>query len=67
MQDELKELKPELIQMNKETEDLIKIIGNETIEVEEKKKVLKCMCTVWEYEQILSDWADEHEDNGKVA
>lgn len=41
MQQELKELQPELIQTSKETEELIKIIAEETSEVEEKKKVSK--------------------------
>lgn len=39
MQQELKELQPELIQTSKETEQLIKIIAGETVEVEEKKQV----------------------------
>lgn len=39
MQQELKELQPELIETSKETEQLIKVIADETVEVEEKKKV----------------------------
>ena len=39
MQQELKELQPELIETSKETEQLIKIIADETLEVEDKKGV----------------------------
>ena len=39
MQQELKELQPELIETSKETEQLIKIIADETLEVEDKKQV----------------------------
>ena len=39
MQQELKELQPELIQTSKETEQLITIIADETVEVEDKKQV----------------------------
>lgn len=39
MQEELTELQPELIQTSKETEELIKIIAEETSEVEDKKRV----------------------------
>ena len=39
MQQELKELQPELIETSKETEQLIKIIADETVEVEDKKQV----------------------------
>ena len=39
MQQELKELQPELIETSKETEQLIKVIADETVEVEEKKQV----------------------------
>lgn len=39
MQEELKELQPELIQTSKETEELIKVIAEETSEVEDKKMV----------------------------
>lgn len=39
MQQELKELQPELIETSKETEQLIKIIADETLEVEDKKRV----------------------------
>jgi hypothetical protein len=39
MQQELKELQPELIQTSKETEELIEIIAEEASEVEEKKMV----------------------------
>lgn len=39
MQEELKELQPELIQTSQETEELIKVIAEETSEVEDKKKV----------------------------
>lgn len=39
MQQELKELQPELIETSKETEQLIKVIADETGEVEEKKQV----------------------------
>ena len=42
MQQELKELQPELIETSKETEQLIKIIADETLEVEEKKQVSTC-------------------------
>ncbi|XP_068702145.1 dynein axonemal heavy chain 3-like [Montipora foliosa] len=41
MQQELKELQPELIETSKETEQLIKIIADETLEVEEKKQVVQ--------------------------
>lgn len=43
MQQELKELQPELIETSKETEQLIKIIADETLEVEEKKQVSTCV------------------------
>ena len=39
MQQELKELQPELIETSKETEQLIEIIADETLEVEDKKRV----------------------------
>ena len=39
MQQELRELQPELIETSKETEQLIKIIAEETLEVEDKKRV----------------------------
>ena len=39
MQQELKELQPELIETSKETEQLIKVIADETVEVEDKKQV----------------------------
>lgn len=39
MQQELKELQPELIETSKETEQLITVIADETQEVEEKKQV----------------------------
>ncbi|XP_048589777.1 dynein axonemal heavy chain 3-like isoform X2 [Nematostella vectensis] len=41
MQQELQELQPELIQTSKETEDLIKIIAEETLEVEDKKRIVQ--------------------------
>ena len=39
MQRELRELQPELIQTSKETQDLIKVIEVETVEVDQKRKV----------------------------
>ena len=39
MQRELRELQPELIQTSKETQDLIKVIEVETVEVYQKRKV----------------------------
>jgi len=47
MQQELKELQPELIETSKETEQLIKIIADETLEVEDKKRV---NCTTQNHE-----------------
>lgn len=41
MQQELQELKPKLIQTSKETEELIKIIERETVDVEKVKKVVE--------------------------
>ena len=41
MQQELVELQPKLIETSKETEELIIIIEKETIEVEEKKKLVE--------------------------
>lgn len=52
MQQELKELQPELIETSKETEQLIKIIADETLEVEEKKQVSTCVTvTFWQQQQ----------------
>ena len=48
MQQELKELQPELIETSKETEQLIKIIADETLEVEEKKQVSTCVTVTWQ-------------------
>ena len=49
MQQELRELQPELIETSKETEQLIKIIAGETLEVEDKKRVSvrNCECEKW--------------------
>ena len=52
MQQELKELQPELIETSKETEQLIKIIADETLEVEDKKQVkINYFWTVQQKEQ----------------
>ena len=52
MQQELKELQPELIETSKETEQLIKIIADETLEVEDKKRV-NCTTQNHEIKNIL--------------
>ena len=53
MQQELKELQPELIETSKETEQLIKIIADETLEVEDKKQVkINYFWTVQQKEQL---------------
>ena len=53
MQQELKELQPELIETSKETEQLIKIIADETLEVEDKKQVkINYIWTVQQKEQL---------------
>ena len=39
MQRELRELQPELIETSKETQNLIKVIEVETVEVDQKRKV----------------------------
>lgn len=53
MQQELKELQPELIETSKETEQLIKIIADETLEVEDKKQVkINYFLTVQQKEQL---------------
>lgn len=53
MQQELKELQPELIETSKETEQLIKIIADETLEVEDKKQVkINYFRTVQQKEQL---------------
>ena len=41
MQQELVDLQPKLIDTSRETEELIDIIEKETVEVEEKKKVVE--------------------------
>lgn len=53
MQQELKELQPELIETSKETEQLIKIIADETLEVEDKKQVkINYFWTIQQKEQL---------------
>ena len=41
MQQELVDLQPKLIETSRETEELIAIIEKETVEVEEKKKIVE--------------------------
>ena len=44
MQQELTELQPELIQTSKETQQLITVIGQETVEVDAARKVSHKPC-----------------------
>ncbi|KAJ7385959.1 Dynein heavy chain 3, axonemal [Desmophyllum pertusum] len=68
MQQELKELQPELIETSKETEQLIKIIAGETLEVEDKKQVVQAdEATANKAAQEAQAIKDECEDQLAVA
>ncbi|CAH3114243.1 unnamed protein product [Pocillopora meandrina] len=68
MQQELKELQPELIETSKETEQLIKIIADETLEVEDKKQVVQAdEATADAAAQEAQAIKDECEDQLAVA